>query len=513
LPGKIDHVGRLYTVLLCFLAVGMANLNILMSVGSILLFLLWIYNPGPVEGFRRLRRNVPALLLIGLFLMHLIWLMNTSDFQYAFKDIRIKLPLLIFGLVFGSAVITKQQKQLVFIALGSGVWIAIITGYYHYFSHDGTLQDYRSIVTGISHIRLSVLMVILTAAIIYYWNSMPLSLRLIASLTVANILIFFNLIQAATGTIILIVLLLWSAGYYASRRMNKPVKMAFYGGLVIILAAAGLSTYGYYQRYFVSQEDTLNLARTTAQGNPYYHVLDAAYVENGHYIFINICSEEMQEAWNERSEMKILDTDDESEDRIGVLTRYLASKGLTKDRAGVEALTELDVSRIEQGIPSVIYAEKSGLELRFHTFLFGIHTYSISGNASGLSFLQRVVYWNAAVNLIAKSPILGTGTGDVKTAFLDVYDEMNTNLEPRYRNRAHNQFLTFFVSFGVLGFLYFILLFLYPIVYSRPDYLYMAFLMIAFVSCLTEDTLETQAGATIFAFFYGLFASRDALDA
>jgi O-antigen ligase len=199
----------------------------------------------------------------------------------------------------------------------------------------------------------------------------------------------------------------------------------------------------------------------------------------------------------------------ESEALIGTLTRYLTSKGLSKDRAGVYALTSEDIHNIEQGIPSIIYAQKSGLALRYHTFLFGIHTYSISGNASGLSFLQRVVYWDAAVKLIAKKPLLGTGTGDVKSAFLEIYDEMETNLEPKYRNRAHNQFLSFFVSFGILGFLYFLSLFVVPVALSRPDFLYLSFLLIAFVACLTEDTLETQAGATIFSFFYGLFASRE----
>jgi hypothetical protein len=37
------------------------------------------------------------------------------------------------------------------------------------------------------------------------------------------------------------------------------------------------------------------------------------------------------------------------------------------------------------------------------------------------------------------------------------------------------------------------------------DYLYITFFLIAVVSFLTEDTLETQAGVTFFAFFNSFF--------
>jgi hypothetical protein len=487
----------------------MANLNILMSVGSILLFALWLYHPGPVEGVRRLRKNVPALLMIGLFLMHFVWLINTTDFQYAFKDIRIKLPLLIFGLVFGSTFISQRQRAYIFAALGVGLWVASLTGYYQYFFVQTNVLDHRSIVTGISHIRLSVLMVIFVAAVLYYWRAMSPVIKLLALLSVANVIFFFNLIQAATGSVLLAILTLWAVGYYASRRLSKAWNIGLTMALLAGIVAASIYTFGYYQKYFVSDESTRTLETVTALGNPYHHMPGAGYVENGHYIFINMCREELIPAWNERSNVAIDDNIPESEALIGTLTRYLTSKGLSKDRAGVYALTSEDIHNIEQGIPSIIYAQKSGLALRYHTFLFGIHTYSISGNASGLSFLQRVVYWDAAVKLIAKKPLLGTGTGDVKSAFLEIYDEMETNLEPKYRNRAHNQFLSFFVSFGILGFLYFLSLFVVPVALSRPDFLYLSFLLIAFVACLTEDTLETQAGATIFSFFYGLFASRE----
>ena len=52
----------------------------------------------------------------------------------------------------------------------------------------------------------------------------------------------------------------------------------------------------------------------------------------------------------------------------------------------------------------------------------------------------------------------------------------------------------------LLGFIF------YPVLkleaFKEP--LVVAFLLTALISFITEDTLETQAGATFFAFFYGI---------
>jgi len=507
-----QHTNRythFYTVLLCLIAVGMPNLNILMSIGSILLFVLWLIYPGPVKGWNSLRKNKGALMLIGLYLIHIVWLWNTDDYFYAWKDLRIKLPILIFGLVLGSVTLSRKQIKLTFLALATGVWIASFTGYYLYFTSVNPDLDYRSLVPGISHIRLSLMMVMVVATVIYYWREIEISWRIAAGVTVANILVFFNLIQSATGIIILLTLfvcisLIFARRQYGSRALGWTACV-----FALLIFFFGVSSYYYYQKQFTSDEILTDLPATTALGNTYSHYTEAGYVENGTYVFNNICEGELMAAWNERSDLKVSYDPKLDEPVIGALIRYLSSKHLTKDRQGVMALSAADIEWIEAGYPSVIYVEKSGLALRYHTMMFGIHQYAISGNASGISFLQRMVYWQAAIGLIRRHPVVGIGTGDVKKAFYDIYEEEHSNLEPQYRNRAHNQFLTFFVSFGVAGFLLFIAVLLYPFIFSRPGFLFSAFLLIAFLSCLTEDTLETQAGVTFFAFFYGLFSSSE----
>jgi len=48
---------------------------------------------------------------------------------------------------------------------------------------------------------------------------------------------------------------------------------------------------------------------------------------------------------------------------------------------------------------------------------------------------------------------------------------------------------------------------IYPPIKTRrfTDYFYLSFFVIMIVSMVSEDTIETQAGVTIFAFFTSLF--------
>lgn len=500
-----------YTFLLCFLAVGMPNLNLLMSLATILLLLLWLFVPGVKLGWKAFKRNKLALLLAGLFLIHVVWLFNTSDFVYALKDLRIKLPLLVFALVLGSVPITRRQLKYFFLALSVGVWIATFSAYIRYFNLPDHLHDYREIVQGISHIRLSLLMVVLVASVIYFWKEISISWKIYGVLIIANTFLFFNVLQSATGFIILIFTLWFALAYYL---WSKPLKyrLAFWGSSLLVLILIGFFSDQYYRDYFEPNTVDPKLEKTTARGNPYEHHTDARLIENGNYTFNYISRAEMEKAWNARSSLKI--NSDSARRKLGsTLIRYLTSKGLRKDAAGVAQLTDADIKNIENGYPNTVYANESGLAMRFHSFLFGWHVYQTTGDAAGLSFFQRLVFWRVAEDIIVNNFWLGTGTGDVKQAFYDTHSRLNPDLDKRYWLRAHNQFLTFFASFGIFGFLYFPSLFAIAFYRRRADYLSIAFLTIAFLSCLTEDTVETQAGVTFFAVLFALLSKPAEPDA
>ncbi len=482
----------------------MPNLNLLMSLGIILLTILWLFAPGFKLGWKSFLTNKIAVLLAGLFLIHIVWLFNTTDFSYALKDLRIKFPLLVLSVVFGSIPIKRNQLKIFFLALSVGVWIATLPGYFRYFQLPEHFHDYRNIVVGISHIRLSLLMVMLVVGVIYFWKEMTTFWKGYGLLVIANTFVFFNILQSATGFLVLI-FSLWFAATYKLWGKSRRVIAIYFGATLIFIAAFSYFSYQYYQSYFVPTQIDAKLETTTARGNPYQHHKKLKLVENGSYTFNYICPSELKEAWNSRSDLKI-PLDSPLTKLESVLIRYLTYKNLRKDYDGVMQLTETDIENIENGDPNGIYAQESGLLLRFHTFMFGLHVFIISGDASGLSFFQRIVYWKVSTHIIKQNFWLGTGTGDVKQAFYDAHRELNPTLPKRYWLRSHNQFLTFFAAFGIFGFLYFLFLFGYALYQRKTDYLTVAFILVAFISCLTEDTVESQAGVTFFIVFFALLS-------
>jgi len=100
---------------------------------------------------------------------------------------------------------------------------------------------------------------------------------------------------------------------------------------------------------------------------------------------------------------------------------------------------------------------------------------------------------------------LGVGTGDIKIAFKEEYELTNSKLDLEYRNRAHNQYLTFLACFGIIGFIILLFAIYYPFLVLRSNpVLGMTFILLMSLSFLTEDTLETQAGVSLYAFFYSI---------
>ncbi|MBM3437305.1 MAG: O-antigen ligase family protein, partial [Bacteroidetes bacterium] len=124
-------------------------------------------------------------------------------------------------------------------------------------------------------------------------------------------------------------------------------------------------------------------------------------------------------------------------------------------------------------------------------------------NPGGMSVVQRIEYWKAAFSIIADNFWTGVGTGDMDTAFKERYAKMNSRLAPEFQHRSHNQFLAIFVAFGIFGLLWFVATLIYPPVFLKKifEFRFLAFYIIIILSMLVEDTLETQQGVTLYAFF------------
>ena len=109
---------------------------------------------------------------------------------------------------------------------------------------------------------------------------------------------------------------------------------------------------------------------------------------------------------------------------------------------------------------------------------------------------------------------MGTGTGDVKHEFINQFSKEKSLLESRFIYLPHNQFLTFLISFGIIGFLLISCSILIPAVMKKGfrSFLFNCFLIIILLSMSGEDTLETHPGVSFFAYFYSLFVFGNIID-
>ena len=95
-------------------------------------------------------------------------------------------------------------------------------------------------------------------------------------------------------------------------------------------------------------------------------------------------------------------------------------------------------------------------------------------------------------------------------AFEEEYALTESKLNPENRHRAHSQFLTFWISHGLLGITLFLIFFFSPFKRRKnKDVLFYGVICLLFVACIFQDLIETQAGISLFALFYSLVANVD----
>ena len=245
----------------------------------------------------------------------------------------------------------------------------------------------------------------------------------------------------------------------------------------------------------------------TVEGNAYINKPGNREVENGHYIWIYVCDEELEREWKAVSSLDYRGRTSNGNSVRTTLIRFLSSKGLRKDAAGMRQLSETEIRAIESGTANYIYMDRFKLYPRIYEVIWEIDRYKLGYDPSGKSVVQRYLYLEAGKNIARDHLIFGVGNGDVKNEFLEYYESVQSPLSTKWRLRAHNQFLTFLISFGIPGLLISLLALILPLFLAerQRSFLAMGFLILVLVSMLSEDTLETARGASFVAFFYALF--------
>ncbi len=494
-----------YLTSIALLTFGISTSEFLMSVASIALAANWLLEGKFREKFQLLwQRKVPIALSL-IFLIYLIWMAGTSNIDEGLKELRLRLPLLLFPVVLGSIQSFSPGVRVWIIRwfiFSTFISTAISVGVYlRWLPSSADLSDIRNISVFISHIRLSLLICVSIVCSLYFVLQLKQH-RLVYVLAILWFVGFLYLIQSATGFVILFILIPFFAFFIVKRQQSLVPKL-----LVALVSAAMIGGSIYYviqakNQYFEVQEVQCNtVMEGTAKGEPYFHDLDNTQLENNNYIWRNIHFESMREAWNERSDMDVSGKDNKGQQLEATLIRYLTSKGVCKDRDGVEALTEEDIRRIENGSASVVQ-DKIGINKRLDEIFWEFNAYHNGGNPGGNSVVMRLEFWKTARALIRDNFWFGVGTGDGKQEMQATYERTQSVLDKKWHLGSHNEYLSTLVKTGVVGFAIFIFALVYPLFYKRHwNFLYLSFFAIAILSFAAENTLETQPGVAFFGFF------------
>jgi O-Antigen ligase len=467
------------------------------------------------EKFTLFFKNKAAVVLVSLFVLHLLGLLYTSNFSYAVKDLRTKLPLLALPLIIST--MPQITKKRFFWVMGVHV-MAVLSGSLisAYYLFQAEFADIRHISVFISPIRFSLNICIAIFTLAYFTASkqnFSLGLRALFILAGLWLMGFLFLMESGIGIIILIVISVSLLLFLIYQYKNLYLKILFlFLALSIPLVTIIYSVKQVQDLSNVEKVDFEQIDKYTATGNKYRH--DTVYlgIEDGKYCGLYLCLKELKPAWNKRSKFDFDGKDKKDQFIKLTIIRYMASKGLRKDAEGVMQLNDEDVAAIERGVANVNYLNHPGLRTRISKILIGYHNYKYAHNPNGSSLLQRLEFWKASKGIILKHFIIGVGTGDLNEAFDEYYSRTNSPLHQNNRWRSHNQYLSIFVAFGILGFVWFVFSLFYPPIKERKltDYFYFVFFLTILLSMFSEDTIETQAGVTLFAFFnsFLLFAHK-----
>ena len=145
-----------YFLGLVMLATSLTLSPFVMSVAQFWLIGIWIIDAIVNKDFKekcsRFWHNKAAVLLVAFYLLHVIGLTYTSDFQYATKDLRVKLPLLLLPFLFSSTdPLDRKHFDLLMNIYVLSVFVATWFSFTAYLKHD--YGDVREISHFISHIR------------------------------------------------------------------------------------------------------------------------------------------------------------------------------------------------------------------------------------------------------------------------------------------------------------------------------------------------------------------------
>ena len=119
----------------------------------------------------------------------------------------------------------------------------------------------------------------------------------------------------------------------------------------------------------------------------------------------------------------------------------------------------------------------------------------------------RIVRWKAALAVAQAHPVMGYGAGAETPVLQEKY--FSDKLYSAFINKlnAHNEYLTFLLTTGIIGLLVYLgtLYYGFDIAFRHKDLLLFTFLMLVITVSLSESMLNAEKGVWFYALFLSLF--------
>lgn len=506
----------IYITLLCVLVISLTTSNYVMNMAWVFLGANWLVECGFRRKFAQFKTNYLLQAFFALMLVHLLWLIGTENLIYGLDDIRKKLPLLCVPLVvLTSEPLNRKEQHWVVLWYIATLTVVSIIGLVRYCTISNL--PYREVVPYISHIRFSLNLclgiVILIYAMVKYHKSPRGRWLVIVSLLLIDLFVsmLVPILQSYTSVIVLVVLsvvllvVYWKKMGVALRWVSVVELVMLFGGALLVFAVFQQS---YYRPCALLQQPRVE---RTVNGNPYTFA-DNGLMENGNYIDNYVCESELRSSWPLVSNASIDSVTDNGYAIYYSLVRYLNARGMAKDSAAVVSLTPSDVAAIERGVANPLYEESGFLRRSVYAMLFERDNARLFGNRRNFSMGERWELWCSGWRLFLQHPLFGVGTGDGVDKLHQYLVECDSQLSDTDKH-IHNQYLTFLVSFGIVGFG--VMVFFFARAWRRRgpsrSVLLTTLITIALVSCISEDTLETLAGCLFVVTFLCLFSQQPSI--
>jgi len=492
----------IYVLSLGTTLIGAAISTATMSTGQISLASIWLIDMAVnykriAERFKSLRDNKAALVCISIFLMYIIGLLWTDNYAFAMRDLRSKLPFLLFPLTIATIkpLNIKELKAVFYMFLAGNLLGTLLVLYAFIFAE---VTDIRQIIFFNSNIRFG--LTVLMAIVVSFWFFKTTNGKYWFIVLIAWFTGMLFLMESLTALCILPVIIVFFGLRNIWLASNKIVKW----GTLILIITMGISISFYIHHIYsdFQPKESKNLSeldKTTKYGCEYQHDTTSKQLENGYWVKIYICETELRESWNKRSTIDFDGKDSKGYDIKMTLIRYLSGKGLRKDAEGIAALSDTDIHNIEHGIANHYNVKKSNIDARIRTTFWEYYEWGNSNYAHKTSLTQRFEFWRAGIYTIKHHFWLGVGTGDMMDAQQIAYKESGSLLsEPEIYKTPHNHYLIVFSTFGIFGFLWFLFALIYPGIKMKKfrSPLYIAFFIVIMLSMIVD-----KLGVGLFAAF------------